>query len=120
MIALDTNVLIRFLTRDDEDQYQRSKRLIGSEDVLIPNTVLLEANWVLRNGYGYDAQEVLAAFSALSGLPTVRFEQPERAALTFLWAQQGMDFADALHLAAAQDYEGFATFDRKPRERRRR
>ncbi len=113
MIALDTNVLVRFLTRDNEEQYQRSKKLIGAEDVLIPITVLLETDWVLRKGYGYKTRDVMAAFGDLGGLPTVRFEQPERVALTFTWVSEGMDFADALHLAAAQECDGFVTFDRK-------
>ncbi len=34
-------------------------------------------------------------------------------ATALAWAEEGMDFADALHLAGAQDCEAFVTLDRK-------
>lgn len=50
---------------------------------------------------------------AFAGLPNVTFQEPERVAAALKWADGGMDFADALHLAAAADCEAFATFDQK-------
>ena len=47
----------------------------------------------------------------LSGLPTVQFEHPDRLAEALSAVQGGMDFADALHRAAAGDCEAFVTFD---------
>jgi predicted nucleic acid-binding protein len=53
MIGIDTNVLVRFLVRDELAQFERARRLIkrevGSDDaVLISHLVLLETEWVLR------------------------------------------------------------------------
>ena len=51
MIAVDTNVLVRLLTGDDPAQTQRSVELFAQESILIPKTVLLETEWVLRYSY---------------------------------------------------------------------
>jgi len=48
-----------------------------------------------------------------AGLPTVTLEQPAFAVRALDWFAQGMDLADALHLAGAEECEAFATFDRK-------
>ena len=57
MLGLDTNVLVRFLVRDHEAQFERARRLIkrevgAQEKVLISLMVLLETEWVLRSRYG--------------------------------------------------------------------
>ena len=52
MVAIDTNIIIRFVMRDDEAQYQASYDIFLSEEVYIPDTVILEVEWVLR--YAYD------------------------------------------------------------------
>ena len=51
MIAIDTNVVVRFLVNDDPEQAQRARRLIESEDVFLSTTALLETEWVLRVAY---------------------------------------------------------------------
>jgi len=51
MIAVDTNVLVRLLTGDDPAQTQRAVELFAQESILIPKTVLLETEWVLRYRY---------------------------------------------------------------------
>ena len=56
MLGIDTNVLVRFLVRDDPEQFERARRLIkrevgGGETVLISLLVLLETEWVLRSRY---------------------------------------------------------------------
>jgi predicted nucleic acid-binding protein len=76
-------------------------------------TVLLETEWVLRRTYGYLRPQVLMALRGLAGLPTVVLEGPEVAAQALDWAEAGMDFADALHLAAAGGQGEFLTFDAK-------
>ena len=51
MIAVDTNVLVRLLTGDDPAQTRRAADLFAQESILIPKTVLLETEWVLRYRY---------------------------------------------------------------------
>ena len=52
MTAVDTNLLVRLLTRDDEAQYRRAYTVFGSGPVLITDTVWLETEWVLRYAHG--------------------------------------------------------------------
>ena len=64
MLGLDTNVLVRFLVRDHEAQFERARRLIkrevgAPEKVLISLLVLLETEWVLRSRYGLRKNQIM-------------------------------------------------------------
>jgi predicted nucleic-acid-binding protein len=111
MIAIDTNLVVRYLADDDLRHSPRARALIAENNVWLATTVLLEAGWVLRSVYGLSDAEIAIALRAFAGLPTVTLQDPSAAAQAFEWAEQGMDFADALHLAAATDCEAFVTFD---------
>lgn len=113
MLAVDTNVLVRFITRDNPAQACKAHRLVENNDIFVPLTVLLETEWVLRKLYGFGREAVLAALGSFAGLPQVTIEAPSRIARALQWAGQGMDFADALHLTAAEGCEAFASFDRR-------
>lgn len=110
MIAIDTNVLVRYLVADEPEQFRRATALIEGEAVFVSSTVALEAEWVLRVSYRLDQAAVLGALRRFADLPTVAFDNMIILALD--WAEQGMDFADALHLAGAAGCDAFASFDR--------
>ena len=112
MRAADTNVLVRFLLRDDEEQYLRVVEMMRSTEITATPTVILETEWVLRSVYRLLPAEVLRALRNLLALPRFHVEAEEAVARALRWFEQGMDFADALHLAAAKDCDGLATFDR--------
>ena len=111
MVAIDTNVLIRFLARDDEAQYDRARQLIEAEPIWVATTVLLESEWVLRRHLRLPRDVVLRLLRAFAGLPNVTVQNPDALAVALELALEGMDFADALHIAATPDGERFATFD---------
>ena len=113
MLAVDTNVVIRYLTRDDARQFARASALIRNEDVFVCTTVLLECEWVLRRAYQYSRERIVDALRSLAGLPSVTLEDPTLALQALNWLAGGMDFADALHLAKAVDCEAFVSFDRQ-------
>jgi predicted nucleic-acid-binding protein len=113
MLAIDTNVIVRYLTGDDAEQFAKARALIRDEDVNVCTTVLLETEWVLRRGYRFSRERVIAALAAFAGLPRVTLQDAELTAKTLDWAQRGMDFADALHLAQAQECEAFVSFDQR-------
>lgn len=113
MTAVDTNVVVRYLTGDDAAQARAARKLVDGGDIALSGTVLLETEWVLRSLYGYDREHVHAALTAFAGLSHVELDDPARAARALDWFAKGMDFADALHLAACKEGETFATFDRK-------
>ena len=113
MFAVDTNVVVRYLTGDDAEQFAKVNALIGGQDVYVCTTVLLETEWVLRRAYRFSRERVVAALAAFAGLPRVTLEDPAVAAKALDWTRYGMDFADALHLAEAQGCEAFVSFDQR-------
>lgn len=112
MIAIDTNVLVRFIVTDDARQAERARTLIERNDILIPTSVVLETEWVLRGTYEYGPDKIARGLGVVLGLPRVSLGEPEIVRRALSWLQRGMDFADALHLAASGEAEGFATFDK--------
>jgi predicted nucleic acid-binding protein len=113
MLAIDTNVIVRYLTRDHPQQSRKAKALIDSEHVFVCRTVLLETEWVLRSVYGFTPTEIVKALTAFAGLPNVIMEDAAMIAKALDWTARGMDFADALHLANAQGSDAFVSFDRR-------
>jgi predicted nucleic-acid-binding protein len=113
MNGVDTNVLVRLLTRDDPVQYRQAYELFehGAQIFLAP-TVLLETEWVLRYAYDFSAEQINGALRALCGLPSVTVGSALAVEKALLWHEQGLDFADALHLASGGG-DLFHTFDRR-------
>src|SRR5215471_17066620 len=113
MLAIDTSIIVRYLTRDHPQQSRKAKTLIDSEHVFVCATVLLETEWVLRSVYGFTPTEIVKALTAFAGLPGVILEDEAMIAKALDWTARGMDFADALHLVKAQGSDAFVSFDRR-------
>ena len=113
MLAIDTNLVIRYLTNDHPKQSPRARALIDGEAVFVAVTVMLEVEWVLRSTYEYRPADVAHAMRSFAGLPTVTVEDGAVVATALDQAERGMDFADALHLGKAAHCSGMASFDRK-------
>lgn len=112
MRAVDTNVVVRYLTADDEAQFKVAQRLIENEPIHVSVTVLLETEWVLRRAAGLAKNVVLDMLRQFAGLPTVTVEDCVQVSDALRWAEKGFDFADAIHLSRAGHCSGMATFDR--------
>jgi predicted nucleic acid-binding protein len=112
MLAIDTNLIVRFLTGDHPQQFRKAEALINSGPVCVCKTVLLETEWVLRSVFAFTPTEITQALTDFAGLPTVILEDPAIVAKALDWMAGGMDFADALHLANVQASDAFVTFDR--------
>ena len=107
MVALDTNVLVRFLMQDEPAQLRSAQRLIrnslgAGELLFVPVTVALELEWVLRSRFELGKPAVLQTFSQLLSTVELRFE----AAACIEWALKQYkdataDFSDCLHAALA-------------------
>ncbi|MEZ5539052.1 MAG: type II toxin-antitoxin system VapC family toxin [Pseudomonadales bacterium] len=111
MIAIDTNVLVRLLVTDNPAQSKASQKLFASENIFIPDTVLLEAEWVLRAAFDLQPADICTAFRRICGLPNVVLNNARLVAQVIDWHEAGFDFADAFHLALSLDHEAFKTFD---------
>jgi len=114
-VAVDTNILIRAVVRDDEKQAEAAAALLkNAETIAVSLTCLCEFVWVLRRVYGLGQDDIAAAIDALLAAANLAANRPAaEAGLAILRA--GGDFADG-----AIAYEGawlggdvFVSFDRK-------
>ena len=102
MLGIDTNVLVRFLVRDDESQFEKARKLIKREvtagrRVFVSQLVLLETEWVLRCRYDLSKIEIIAAISGLLDATDVQFEdEPAIETTLFVWKESTVDFTDCL------------------------
>lgn len=112
MIALDTNVLARYLLDDEPAQARTARRLLedAGAEFWIPVTVVLELAWVLRKADAPRAV-VMERLRDVLSLRNVRAQNADLVSQALRWATEGMDLADALHLVLSGKAEKFATFD---------
>ena len=102
MLGIDTNVLVRFLVRDNEVQFEKARKLIKREvtagrRVFVNQLVLMETEWVLRSRYIVPKNLILEAISALLDTADVQFEdEPTIEEALFIWKDTTADFADCL------------------------
>jgi predicted nucleic-acid-binding protein len=124
MLALDTNVLVRYLAQDDARQSALANRLIETqlapaERGFISLVALLETVWVMESRYGADAATVHAILTDL--LDTAAFEVQEAQAVraaAALYARGGVDLHDCLIVAlAAQRHATVVSFDTRAAKR---
>ena len=121
MLGIDTNVLVRYLIRDDQSQYERARRLIHreverGEPVLVSLLVLLEMEWVLRSRYELTKPDIVAALSSLLQTAELAFEdEPSVEDALYSWKNSLAEFADCLIDARNRQLgcRATATFDRK-------
>jgi predicted nucleic-acid-binding protein len=112
VIAVDTNVLLRFLLNDDKKQSLMACDLLAKNHWLLLGTVLLETSWVLQSVYQADRATLSAMLDTLVNLQGGTLENSDMAKVPD-WHREGMDIADAIHLALANAHqcEQLATFD---------
>jgi len=111
--GVDTNVIVRLLTRDDEQQFRQAEQIFSHEQIFITDTVILETEWVLRFSYGFKPNDIRRALKKIFGLPNVHISNPEELKVALRLYKAGLDFADAIHLSANLNHHTFVTFDKK-------
>jgi len=128
LIAIDTNVLLRYLLQDDKAQATKAQKLITNTDtVLVSDVVLAETVWTLTGKkYKLGGDEIVQVLLALFEEPTIVFQDSItvwRALSEFRLVQavrpESVGFPDTLILhvgraKAAQSgdsFDGFYTFD---------
>jgi predicted nucleic-acid-binding protein len=113
VIAVDTNILVRLITGDDEDQADMAVSLAKRETLFVSLTVIIETEWVLRSRFGYDRAAICNAFDALPQAADVVYQDD----LGVVWALKryaaGGELADYIHMVASAMIGRFATFEKK-------
>ena len=120
MIALDTNVLVRYLVRDDEQQAESARALLESLTTERPGyacrEVVVELVWVLERAYGVSRERIATILQELVATQSLVIEAADDAArAAFRYQAGGPGFSDLMVLAAAEraGARPLYTFDRK-------
>lgn len=121
MTAVDTNVLVRFLTRDDQAQFDAARAYIreaaeSEAEIWISLPVLCELVWVLSQAYGYRRSEIADALDALvRSTCFVLQDEGEVATALQRFRNGNAGFSDYLigELASKAGCTETVTFDRK-------
>jgi predicted nucleic-acid-binding protein len=111
MIALDTNILVRVLTRDNLDQFRIAMQFLSRNECWVQTSVIHELEWVLRSFYRYSPSQIADALDVLFATKGLLIAEPERLGKAAEGLRNGLDFSDAYHLAGAIDCRSFITFD---------
>lgn len=116
MTALDTNILVRYLTRDDEAQFIKVLQMLNRKRATFfaCDLVLVETAWVLGDLYGWTSEEVADAFARLATIPNLIFENESRLRASLKAFREGSDLADELIVRTSRDLgaKELATFDK--------
>lgn len=112
MVALDTNVFLRLVLDDDPEQTERARNLVAGTPCFVPLTVILESEWILRRVYRYSKSVTKRAFVKLTDIQNIAIESEDIVNRALELTEQGVDFADALHLASSTQCDWLATFDK--------
>ncbi len=116
MTALDTNVLVRYLTQDDEAQFLKVLQMLNRKKATFCacDLVVVETAWVLGEVYGWTPAEVADAFARLATIPNLIFENENRLRSSLKAFREGADLADELIVRTSRDLgaKELATFDK--------
>lgn len=116
MTALDTNVLVRYLTQDDEAQFLKVLQMLNRKKATFfaCDLVVVETAWVLGEVYGWTPEEVADAFARLATIPNLIFEDESRLRASLKAFRGGADLADELIVRTSRDLgaKDLATFDK--------
>ncbi len=120
MIALDTNVLVRYLVRDDIKQFEAAQVLLESLTVECPGyicrEVIVELVWVLERSYGYSCDQVATILEELSASEDLVVEVSEEVARALpLYRRREAELCDLMIVFAAKraGARSLYTLDRK-------
>jgi len=121
MIALDTNVLVRFLVKDDEQQAELVRVLFmeaeqRKEPLLVPLLVVLELIWVLESVYEISRSKIVGAIEDLIHMTVLQFERVSVVQRFVRSARDGRgDLADLFIAGSAMESgcQSILTFDKK-------
>ncbi|MBS2024050.1 MAG: type II toxin-antitoxin system VapC family toxin [Deltaproteobacteria bacterium] len=118
MLALDTNVLVRFLVDDDAAQSAKARKVFeraGDRGLYLSRIVACETVWVLRSAYEFTRAEIAGTLTRLLGVRQLVVSDSDLIANALdAYADGKGDFADYLirEEAIAADCEDVVTFDR--------
>jgi len=115
MRAVDTNVLVRLITRDDKKQVESAEEFV-SKGAWVSHLVLAETSWVLDSVYDRTREDIAKAVEMLLSHEhlTLQDQDVVEAAVEKFGQHKGVTFSDVpvLEIARKSGHVPLGTFDR--------
>jgi predicted nucleic-acid-binding protein len=112
MIGIDTNIVLRYLLKDDPALSPRALEIIAGNDCFVSRAALTEVVYTLESYYRSSRAEIGRALNALLSVQRVTVEDRAVTERALSWYKAGMDFGDAMIAASSHGSASVATFDR--------
>lgn len=111
-LAVDTNILVRILIREESDQGRLADSLLSSATLVVSETVLLESEWVMKSIMKIERHRIIEMLRSMLQLSAIEVANRAAVEVAIDAHAAGLDFADALHVACAKGVDVFFTFDK--------
>jgi len=115
MTTIDTNYILRFLTRDIEDQHLISRKVIINKNIkkYVSAIIIAEVNYILQNHYGFDKHKVICVLVDFLSIKHIESEEYVKTALQ-IYEHESISFYDSLIIAESiTNKNELKTFDTK-------
>lgn len=113
MIAIDTNIILRFLTRQPKAQFEAARSLFHKGGLFVSTPVVMEVYFTLTGSVlEFSDDQALEALTAVLQLPGVSVQNADEVFAAIAFARQGMPFKDACVLAFSTDATRLVSFDK--------
>lgn len=113
LIAIDTNIILRFLTRQPKAQFEAARELFRKGGLFISTPVVMEVYFTLTGSVlGFSDDHALQALDAVLGLPGVEVQHADEVFAAIAYARQGLPFKDACVLAFSAEAKRLLSFDK--------
>ena len=112
MIGIDTNIVLRYLLKDDPALSPRALEIIATNDCFVTRAALTEVVYTLESYYRSPRADIGLALDALLSLQRVSIEDRAVTERAVSWYKGGMDFGDAMIAASSHGSARIETFDR--------
>ena len=115
MVIVDTNIILRYLLKDNEELYSKATKIIDNNKVYIPTEVIVEVCYVLKKVYNVSKEEIYDAVKQLVEYENVYFQNDETICFAFeIYSKKNFDIVDCLLYAYnKQENNMIYTFDKK-------
>ena len=112
MIGIDTNILLRYLLKDDPALSPRALEIIAANDCFVTRAALTEVVYTLESYYRSPRADICRALDAVLSLQRVSIEDRAVTERALSWYKKGMDFGDAMIAASSHGAARVDSFDR--------
>lgn len=115
MIIVDTNIILRYLLKDNEELNKKATEIIDNNEIFIPTEVIVEVCYVLKKVYNVEKENIFDVVEQLINMEGINFNNKNSIQLAFkTYAENNLDIVDCmLYAYSRSEHYDIKTFDKK-------